>query len=263
MGPRQNCRWRLWIPIMIVAGVACSAPAYAQTASGLVSSWSFEETGGLTALDPIGLNDGLLVNAVRRTTDGKQGAAVDFNGTDNYIVVSDAKSLKARAFSVSVGVRRNGSQADWAKILSKGDTNVAPWGSYKLEFAGSSDDTINWHLGFTDGSTAAVHNITRIPASVWTHIVGVFDGAQLALYLNGRLEQTKPVGRRKTPFFDSPPLAIGGRPGLTSFSGDIDEVQYYNRALTSTDVQQIYWNSSTSNPTLTLTNPNTGVQWVA
>src|SRR5262245_21679642 len=190
------------IRIILISWFACSFSAMvdAQTVSGLVSSWSFEESGGVTAFDPVGLNDGLLVNAVTRITDGRQGAAVDFSGTDNYVAVPDAGSLEARSFSVSAWVRRNGGQGDWAKILSKGDTNVAPWGSYKLEVAGSSDDTINWHVGFTDGSNVTVHNVRPIPSGTWTHVVGVFSGSQLAIYLNGTLEQTKSVRRRKTIF---------------------------------------------------------------
>jgi hypothetical protein len=242
------------IRIVLAWWVACSfsASANAQTVSGLVSSWSFEESGGLTALDPVGQNNGMLVNAVTRTADGRQGAAVDFSGIDNYVAVPDARSLEARSFSVSVWIKRNGGQGDWAKVLSKGDPNVAPWGSYKLEFAGASDDTINWHIGFTDGSNLTVHNVRPIPSGTWTHVVGVFSGSQLAIYLDGTLEQTKSVRGRKTIFLDSAPLTFGGRASLSSFSGDIDEVQYYNRALTSSDVQQIFkYRLIRSEPTLT------------
>jgi RHS repeat-associated protein len=77
----------------------------------------------------------------------------------------------------------------------------------------------------------------------WYHVAGVYDaGARtLNVYLNGQLDNGNLFGTVRSSQRDSPlAVTIGQRPDCFScyaFSGTIDEVRIYNRALTQGEVQ--------------------------
>ena len=220
------------------------------------SQWSFSETSGATVFDSAGGNHGTLVNGVARIAGGQVGPGLSFDGVDDYVAIGDSPTLEASQFSVSVWVRRNGAQVDWAKILSKGRTDIAPFGSYKLEFNGSSDTVVNWHLGTTDGTGATVQNTTPLPDQEWTHLVGTYNRKAMKLYVNGTLAAARKL--TKAVRFDSTPLTVGGYDGWSYFRGDIDEVKYFNYALSDEDVRSAFEEGAS----LTVTQPNTNVDWM-
>ncbi|MGH7164355.1 MAG: LamG-like jellyroll fold domain-containing protein, partial [Nitrospiraceae bacterium] len=87
-----------------------------------------------------------------------------------------------------------------------------------------------------------VDSTSLLPLDTWSHVVGTYDAAtgELKVYFNGVLEQTVTAtgpmdSQPTTPFqiggFQHPPF-IGG-----FFTGRIDEVHLYSRALTATEVQ--------------------------
>jgi len=69
----------------------------------------------------------------------------------------------------------------------------------------------------------------------WHHLAALRRGTTAAIYVNGKLvkEQSVPAGLRVPPYGDT---VIGGTPWDRKFSGFIDEVAYYNRALTSGEI---------------------------
>ncbi|MGH9386566.1 MAG: DUF4832 domain-containing protein [Vicinamibacterales bacterium] len=220
------------------------------------SHWKFEETSGTTVLDANGSNHGALVNGITRLSPGRIGNALRFDGIDDYTTVPDAVSLEATRFSVAVWVRRTGVQTDWAKIISKGGLSSSPWGSYKFEFAGSSDSIVNWHIGFTDLTAAVARGVTQLGDGQWTHLVGTYDGTAARLYVNGTLNASTTVAGKMVRF-DTVPLIMGG--AYSSFRGDLDEVRYFNYALSAAEVQAVY---SATNSWMTVSSPNTATIWL-
>lgn len=218
--------------------------------------WGFEEASGSIVLDSVGGVNGTLVNGVTRTTVGRNGKALKFDGVNDYVNLTDTASLESQNFSISVWIKRTGAQMDWAKILTKGVTNATPWASYKLEFNGANDTIINWHIGFTDNSAFLVRNTTPIPDEVWTHMVGTWDGNDMKLYMNGVLQGTKTVGA-KTVKFDTIPLTLGGYAGWGYFKGELDQVKYLDHALSNSEVLELF----TEVPSVTVISPNSILDW--
>jgi pimeloyl-ACP methyl ester carboxylesterase len=96
-----------------------------------------------------------------------------------------------------------------------------------------------------------------IPTNQWVHCVGTYDGTVQRLYINGVLvANTNVVG---TVNWDDSFIAEGiggicpgyGQPG---FNGSIDDVRIYNRALSASEIQQLYSSSLT---VVTINGPST------
>ena len=77
---------------------------------------------------------------------------------------------------------------------------------------------------------------TANPVNAWTHVALTYDGATLRLFVNG----TQVASRATTGTIEATdsPLWIGGNsPYGEYFTGLIDEVRVYNRALAQTEIQ--------------------------
>ena len=76
----------------------------------------------------------------------------------------------------------------------------------------------------------------RLPANSWTHLAATYDGVTQQLYVNGTLAGSRPQGG--TVAVSGGKLRIGGNSVWGEyFTGHIDEVRIYNRALTPAEIQ--------------------------
>jgi hypothetical protein len=76
-------------------------------------------------------------------------------------------------------------------------------------------------------------NSTIVPhLRQWYHVVGVHDGGVTKIYLNGKLNGIKSV----TLNTGDGRLAVGSR----KFGGVIDEVRVYDRALSGSEIEELY-----------------------
>jgi len=95
-----------------------------------------------------------------------------------------------------------------------------------------------WALGLRNGdlyfytSQGPIGGYEHVPLNQWTHVAATSDGTNRAIYMNGvRLGQDG-SGILK---YDQPgPVTLGN-----SFAGRVDEISFYNRALTSNEVAAI------------------------
>jgi RHS repeat-associated protein len=95
----------------------------------------------------------------------------------------------------------------------------------------------------TAGNCASVNSTTAIATGTWVHLTGVYDRAagQAKLYVNGTLETTLAV----TPKVARGPFTIGkltwdGSPNVDEWYGGVDDVQVYSKALSASEVSQVY-----------------------
>ena len=68
------------------------------------------------------------------------------------------------------------------------------------------------------------------------HIVGVYDGTQAMVYLNGELKDTHPI----TGTVNAGQVATLGKTGTTYLQGSVDQVEVYGRALTGEEIGDMY-----------------------
>ncbi len=200
--------------------------------AGLVGAWAFNEGAGTTAADSSGTgNQGTLVGGATWSAQGRYGGALSFNGSTGLVRVADSASLNlTTAMTLSAWIRPTANQSGWRTILQK---------QTDAYFLNASNDTgaLRPSGGGTFGdSTSFVTGTTASPLNTWTHVAMTYDGTTQRLYVNGTQVATRAT--TGTIQVTSNPLWIGGnQPYGEYFTGLIDEVRVYNRALTATDIQ--------------------------
>src|SRR5258706_10186122 len=114
-----------------LATAACSLlPAYVRGAdglasAGLVAAYGFEESAGNAALDASGHGNTALLVGATRTTQGKLGSALTFDGVSSRVtLISDAPSLRlTTAMTLEAWVKPATVTSDWRDVIYKGYDN--------------------------------------------------------------------------------------------------------------------------------------------
>lgn len=201
--------------------------------AGLVGAWSFDEGTGSTTADLSGSgNTGTLANATW-TAGGRYGGALSFNGTNASVMVPDADSLDlTTGMTLEAWVRPAATMGTaWRTAVMKEQPSQLVYGLYANGDA--SRPRAQMWIGGTEQGVAGT---STVAASTWTHLAATYDGAALRFYANGvQVANTDVTGDITT---SSAALRIGGNAAWGEFfNGLIDEVRIYNRAITSTELQ--------------------------
>jgi len=201
---------------------------------GVQGSWQFDESGGTIAHDSSGNgNDGTIYGASR--VDGKFENGLSFNGDSDYVLVSDDESLD---ISDEITV------AAWFKTDTVHDGSIVwkDYGTYNpvygIAYFGQSYGQITGRITDSDGTTHSLaFNFTA--DGDWHFIVLRYDGAYQKLFLDG-VEKASEFwsGSIATSAYD---LVIGSRVLVPIyFDGVIDNVQIYDRALSLSEISDLY-----------------------
>lgn len=197
--------------------------------NGLVGYWHFDEGVGTSTYDASGM--GNVGNASGTTwlaaPNCKWGACLNFNGTNNVVSFLVTPTLGASNFSIFAWV--NSSVSGVRKgILSYGGTTINNGANLFIN--------VNNQLEFDLSYVAGPHSVKTITDGIW-HLVGVTNtGGTMQLYIDGSPDG---VGSM-SPNIISGNNYIGLDFATTYFSGNIDEARVYNRALSATEVLNMY-----------------------
>ncbi len=153
---------------------------------------------------------------------------------------------------------------DDATIVSKRDGGQT---GYQLDTTvDTGPRTAGFKLTSSSGANMLRYGTTVMQLNQWYHVVGVYDAAALTMtvYVDGAVDNGPLVGTVTASQLNSPlEVDVGRRPGLAGFefSGLIDEVIIYNRALTAAEVQAVYTSGVAADPvppSVSLTAPAAG-----
>ena len=234
-----------WLAVLTVLGA--TAVVAQQSIPDLVSSWS-----GSNIKQFSGANDGYLINGAT-TGPGKIGKGFHFDGVDDYVWIPPDPRLNVSA-QVSIAL--------WMRGAPTNPLNDCCQGLVTTDFFGvsiaSAPAGVVFYLHTTDGSwvhTSDTPGCSQcaggfpFSSGEWHHIVGTYDGTQLQLYVDG-VAAGDPVPHTGTilPMPKGGFLSIGSEDGRRTndpndrryFSGDIDAVAIYGRALTAYEVQSLF-----------------------
>ena len=234
--------------------------------SRLVGYWRFEEGSGTTASDSSGNgNNGTLTNTPTWTT-GMFGSGLLFNNNSNqYVDAGNNNVLKMESgeFTIAAWFKTTGAASEAIAGKGGGGTggkryalyinNVASCPTVGVVTIEIDDDTVKKNVcstnAYNDGN--------------WHFVVGVRNTTFLRLYIDGKEDSNSPLNIAGYGNIDSiRPFTIGSiysedlSSQATYFNGTIDEPQIWNRALTPSEIYEIYQSKSIYSTTTTFTGSN-------
>jgi hypothetical protein len=215
---------------------------------GLISWWP----GDGNANDIVGPSSALAGGGVSYAA-GKVGQAFSFDGSTGYVEkISPDSSLNIRtqSWTVSAWIQSSYSGTDVLEIVSRyacgWDCSSGNAADYLFALDGSG--RASFEVRDSSGNDVMTTGTSNLRDGAWHLVTGVLgrSGAQLSIYVDGALQNSVSSSAIGDIYDSGSPLEIGRffRQGWASpldyFSGLIDEVQIYNRALAASEIQAIY-----------------------
>jgi len=260
MTPRQNQNSQIAIAIGLIAIVfgiigfglpnitACSpngtnCPITSQDFRiGLVldskfDSYSISQNAGTTVYDWSAYqNHGTVDNAATRFTRTfcKIDDCVKNVATDGAeIIFPDKPQLDPTTqFSISFWLNMSANTNNQAFVGKGGN------GQYEIREDGTTQKLF-FRISVNGGTTDSLDSTTILSLNTWYFIIATWDATNMIIYLNGIQDAIK--GRTGTGDTTTTPFYVGCRAsGIICSNSMIDEVRFYNIALSSTEVLQVY-----------------------
>ena len=210
---------------------------------GLIGWWQLNGN----ASSSVGPYDG-VVSAATPTTgqNGQPNSAYDFNGTSSYIRIPASTMPKpTTAFSVSAWFKADTIKTN-QNIFSS--TEAGGW-SLRAPHTACSNG-IGFYL-YTGGAyRIPCSSASQLPTNTWIFVAATYDGSNVRQYVNNNAGVAVATpGQMTWPADANSPLCIGSDLTASSdclgaptdyFDGAIDDVRFYSRALSASEVLQLF-----------------------
>jgi len=276
--------------VMVLCGSLTSLADYSSTVTALnpLGYWRFNETATMPALNVVAnasslgsALDGYVIHDAVKGQAGIVGNAVRFSNPG--VAAGYCGSKVDVPFNYALNPKGPFSVELWFKpsALGADATGMAIFSSMQGDFASSarvgylmyvnSAGRFEWRLGNLGGYVGTINNAAN-PAynaavGTWRHVVGVFDGLNTRIYVDGvavanrALTSTEiaallqngqmPFRIGGTPFHgsiaDYPITSAGGVSGNRGIDGWVDEVAVYSYALTTNQCAAHFAAATTNN----------------
>ena len=209
-----------------------------------VLDMNFNEGSGSIAYDISGKGNNGTLYSVASWVDADDcisGQCVYLDGTDstwNTVRVAEDDSLDVFG-TLTVEL--------WAKITDSRTHQVIykrhgggdpSWASYRVNF--NSSDKPEFAVYNTSGSSATAIADSAASLNTWYHIVGVYNGSNVYIYVDGLSADSTPPSLTGDILDSDSWLQVGGLDGSQMMKGYIDELKIYPYVLAANEVQEHY-----------------------
>jgi hypothetical protein len=197
---------------------------------GLVAWYPFNGN----ANDESGNGNNCTVHNVDLTADRKsnQSKAYSFNGSNAYII---ANNNNVGNFS------GNTTFCLWVNVATNGGGFIMDKDNYDYYFFNADANGVNFLISFDWNYSSSAQIITKAQMeNQWNFLVVVIENLSYKIYANGKYIKTENIPQNAV--INTQNLSIGrqGYWAANYFSGKIDDIRFYNRALTEQEILQLY-----------------------
>jgi hypothetical protein len=243
--------------LILVLALSCLMVGNAQADldDGLVAHYPFNGN----AKDGSGNNNHGTVNGATLTIDRFENAdgAYVFDGINDYIFVNGSDSLNlTEQITISAWINSN---SDSAQGIVWKETIGSP--NYSMTTGGAANGAANFTVSLDGVTWTGIHSQTY-PLNEWHLLTSTYDGTKMSIFVDGQLSNSRSASGIIQSDINVP-LGIGvwlrgeDWEPLYYFSGLIDDVRIYNRALSECEIKSLYTSKDECNPVDCSNNPAT------
>jgi len=233
----------------VSASDASSISTFIDFNNSLVGWWRAEGN----ANDDLGYTNGTFAGGANASVTGKFGNAFGLDGTGDIITTPNTARMNTSTnitnLTLSVWIYPTYDTPSAMIILTKGDSSN---GGYQLHWRGDYADGAIWFE--IDNGANRYYYVSKdnlAPLNSWSHVVGVYNGTRLRIFVNGiEAGLSDYFGTRDvttTITSTNSNFTIGGLsdyPSSYNFQGSIDDVMVFNRSLSVAEIVGLYANTS-------------------
>ena len=214
--------------------------------NGLVAYWPF--AGDASVWGPYRKYDGVVSGPILITDrHGVPNHAYQFAGGNNHISVPASPALKPPLpLTVSAWIRLDASTAGWEIFTNSFGTNTYS-GVWIDVLSAAQSPPVSFAASYGSGggpfpfSRRSKFASTTLSIGVWYHVAAVIRGPlDMSLYVNGVDDGGTYNGSGGSLSYDGSASIEFGRETTGTFKGAIDDVYLYNRALSASEVMDLY-----------------------
>lgn len=210
---------------------------------GLVGWWKLD--GDAKDSTPYGDNGIITGTTTVADREGKANGALRWQGSPDRVLIPDAPVLNpTSSMTVSTWFYANNVSTGVQRIVSKFAS-----GGYSLYITGSGtvdgcgDNNLCAKVRVNGADTYAIVPSSTLNNQNWYHLAMSYDGTNVRLYINGSVAATSantsgPITTAAVPLCFGTNNATCGSNFLNA--ANIDDVRLYNRALTQSEIQNLY-----------------------
>jgi hypothetical protein len=236
----------------MVLSAALSGNVLADLNDGLVAYYPFNGN----AQDESGNGNDGTVHGATLTEDrfGNKGSAYSFDGVDDYIEKknpSNVLNIGSQNWTISVWIKTNNLSQMIISRYECGWDCSPDVGAEALYNLGISNANAYFSVRSDNmygmKETPIVRDNNNINDGTWHYITGILDRdvLLLKLFIDGKEKNTVSIGKLDSITDGGSPFEIGRifrQQGSSTeyFKGDIDDIRIYNRALSESEIQQLY-----------------------
>jgi hypothetical protein len=215
--------------------------------SNLVAYYKLNSTSGTTATDSKGSYNGTLTNMSGNEWETSSALfgpknLLDFDGTNDYVNISNlhvsGSTITVEAWVYLREFGHPSLDANIANLLKGGDENIV----LRIGDGGQPNNMPQWVVKINNDHKRLNAN-ARISLNTWYHLAGVYDGQEMKLYINGKLDKSQSQTGTLTTTAQS--FGLGGIDRY--LNGQMDEIRIWNDARTAEEIRENMCKTLTGN----------------
>ena len=167
---------------------------------------------------------------------GQSGAALNFDGNNDRVVINNSiNTILDPLNTITAEAWVNPTNAIFNGVIIGNYHNST---NTEMQFLLRRDyDTFTFWVNDGTGFKVVDSGLASVTLNTWQHVAGVWDGSSLYIYIDGILKGTT-TGVTGSSFASTTnSVVIGSNSYPENFTGSIDEVRIWNRALNQCEIQ--------------------------
>jgi hypothetical protein len=211
--------------------------------------WKLDETIGTTAADATGNGNTATFQNTPIWSAGKYGNALTLDGVNDYLSTSQTQT-NPNVFTLSLWFKTT--SATGGRLIGFGNAQTGQSGNYDRHLYLNNAGQV--YFGCNQGGVKTLNTTAACNDNVWHFAAATLSGAGMALYIDGVLSSSDTAVTQGEAYNGYWKMGFDNLeywpsvPTSKYFSGQLDDIRVYDKALSASDITLLMNDSTTYSP---------------